>query len=87
MVIAKVNNQRQTKIQMEGTMTTTMTKTRTRTTDQINENQISKGMTIAMSAVPSLIGIWAAACFVGAMVTSGGPLELAKNYFQAIIGI
>ena len=44
-------------------------------------------MTIAMSAVPSLVGIWAAACFVGAMVTSGGPLGLARNYFQAITGM
>lgn len=69
-------------------MTTTMTKNRTRTTEQINERyEVSKGMTIAVSTVPGLIGLWAAACFIGALVASGGPFELARNYFQAVTGM
>lgn len=69
-------------------MTTTMTKTRTRTTDRVNEtSEISRGMSIALGASTGLVGAWVAACFIGAMVASGGPLELVKNYFQAITGM
>jgi hypothetical protein len=39
-------------------------------------------------AVPSaLIGLWAAACLVSAMVSNGGPLGLARIWFQAVTGI
>lgn len=67
-------------------MTTTITKTRA--TDRINESsEISREMSIALGATTGLVGAWVAACFIGAMVVSGGPLELVKNYFQAIIGM
>ena len=68
-------------------MNTATTKTRTRTTVQINENQISREMAIAVGTVPGLVGIWAAACFIGAMAASGGPFELARHYFQAVTGM
>lgn len=69
-------------------MPTTTTKNQTRTRVHTNEKlEISTGTIVAMSAVPCLVGIWASACFVGAIITSGGPFELARNYFQAITGM
>lgn len=68
--------------------TTARTKTRTKTTEQANVAQeVSKGTIAAMSAVPGLIGIWAAACFVGGLINAGGPLGLAKSWFQAVSGM
>ena len=69
-------------------MATTMTKTRTKTTDQINDTyQVSKEMNVALAAASSVIGLWVAACFIGAMVVSGGPFGLIRNYFQAVTGM
>ena len=48
---------------------------------------VSKGSIVVMGIVSTTIGLWATACFVGAMFTSGGPLQLAQNYFSAVIGI
>ena len=68
--------------------TTARTKTRTKTTAHANVAQeVSKGTIAAMSAVPGLIGIWAVACFVGGLINAGGPLGLAKSWFQAITGM
>ena len=68
--------------------TTARTKTRTKTTEHANvAHEVSKGTIAAMSAVPSLIGIWAAACFVGGLINAGGPLALAKSWFQAVAGM
>lgn len=68
--------------------TTATTKTRTRTIEHANVAQeVSKGTIAAMSAVPGLIGLWAAACFVGGLVSAGGPLAFAKSWFQAITGM
>lgn len=68
--------------------TTATTKTRTQATVNANVTQeISKGTIAAMSAVPGLIGIWAAACFVGGMINAGGPIGLARSWFQAVAGM
>ena len=69
-------------------MTTTMTKTQTRTNTQTQTglDSISKGSLAAMGGISALIGVWAAACFIGATI-SGGPFELVKNFFQAITGM
>lgn len=47
----------------------------------------SNGTMATMAAVPALIGLWAAACFIGGMISSGGPLEMIKNWFSAISGM
>jgi hypothetical protein len=64
-----------------------MTKTKAKTTGKINELAISQGTIRALGAFSGLVGSWVAACFIGAIVVSGGPLELVKNYFQAITGM
>lgn len=66
--------------------TLTRTQTRTRTQTQTGLDSISKGSVAAMGGVSALIGLWATACFVGAMV-SGGPLSLIKGFVSAITGI
>lgn len=69
-------------------MNTTLTKTRTRSTALTGEKiDISKGAIVGMAAPSALIGLWAVACLVSAMVSSGGPLALAKAWFQAVAGI
>ena len=66
-------------------MTTTTTKTKTKINAGQAENTqagldtVSKGSIVVMGIVSSVIGFWALACFVGAMVTGGGPLELAQS--------
>jgi hypothetical protein len=49
--------------------------------------QIHQAIIAAMSAVPVMIVLWAAACFLGALITSGGPLALARGWLQAVTGI
>lgn len=66
---------------------TTLTKTRTRAQAHAGEYEVSKGTIAAISTVPALIGLWAAACFVSATITSGGLFELARNWFQAVTGM
>lgn len=67
---------------------TARTKTRTTTTEHANVAQeISKGTIATMSAVPGLVALWAAACFVGGLINAGGPIGLAKSWFQAVSGM
>jgi hypothetical protein len=48
--------------------------------------QAHQAITAAMSAVPVMIVLWAAACFLGALITSG-PLALARSWLQAVTGV
>ena len=45
--------------------------------------EVSRGAMIALAAVPTLFGIWAAACFVGGLIACGGPIALVKSWFSA----
>lgn len=49
--------------------------------------EVSRGAMIALGAVPTLIGIWAAACFFGGMLACGGPIAMAKSWFSALTGM
>lgn len=49
--------------------------------------QVSRGAMIALGAVPTIIGIWAAACFGGGLVASGGPIAMVKSWFSALTGM
>ena len=51
------------------------------------EVEASHSSMAAMAAVPALIGIWAAACFIGGLISSGGPVKLASSWFQAVSGL
>ena len=70
--------------------TRTMAKTRKQTRVSAHagtHEEVSRNTVAAMSAAPVLIGVWAAACFVGAIVSTGGPLALARTWFQAVTGM
>jgi Flp pilus assembly protein TadB len=63
-------------------------KTRTQGTAPVMEQlEAHQAALAAMSAAPVMIVLWAAACFVGALVTSGGPLGLARGWLQAVSGM
>jgi len=40
-----------------------------------------------MGGVSALIALWAAACFVGGLISAGGPVQLAYGWFKAITGL
>lgn len=49
--------------------------------------EISKGALATVGGISVLIGLWAVACFAGGMLASGGPLTLAKQWFEAVSGM
>jgi hypothetical protein len=50
-------------------------------------DSLAQGSTLVMGGVSALIGIWAVSCFVGGMVSAGGPVKLAYSWFMAANGI
>ncbi len=50
-------------------------------------DSISRGSIITMGVASAVIGLWALACLVSAMVGSGGPIALIKGWFSAISGM
>lgn len=50
-------------------------------------SEVSKAGIYTVAIASALIGTWGLACFVGALVTSGGPLSLAANWFTAVAGL
>ncbi len=53
---------------------------------QTGVDSVSKSSMITMGIVSGLVGIWAVACLVSAMV-DGGPIELIKSWFTAAFGM
>ena len=49
-------------------------------------DSVSRITITAMGAVSGLIGLWAVACIVGAMV-SVGPVELVNGFVSAVTGM
>ena len=47
---------------------------------------ISKLGVYAIAISAGVIGCWATVCLVAGIVTNGGPVELVKSLFRAIIG-
>lgn len=50
------------------------------------EVEVGKVAFTALSVSSGIIGAWAGACLVSAMVSSGGPVSLAMQYFSAVVG-
>jgi small-conductance mechanosensitive channel len=50
-------------------------------------SEISRAGIYTVGIASVLIGIWGLACFVGGMITSGGPLALVADWFKAVTGI
>jgi hypothetical protein len=49
--------------------------------------EVSKNAIVGIGVISGIIGIWALACFVGGMISSGGPIALAKGWFAAVTGM
>jgi hypothetical protein len=63
-------------------------KTRTRAFAPVDEDlQIHQTLLAAVTAAPVMIALWAAACLLGALMPSGGPLALARGWLQAVTGM
>ena len=69
------------------TLTKTAVKSDQKDNIQSGLDTVTKGSIITMGVFSSLVGLWAVACFIGAMMTGGGPLELAQKWFSAITGM
>ena len=68
-------------------MTTATNNTRTATNAKTNTSSAADKMTISLIGSASvLIGLWAAACFVGAVI-SNGPAGIIKGFFTAVTGM
>ena len=70
----------------------TLTKSRSRSSAASLENvfadlKVSRKAVAAVGTVSGAIGLWAVACFVGGMVSSGGPLAFAKAWVSAVTGM
>ena len=68
-------------------MTTATNNTRTVTNAKANTSSSADRMTISMMGGASvLIGLWAVACMVSALVSTG-PVGLVKGFFSAVTGM
>lgn len=63
------------------------TRTTTNETTQSSIDSVSRGSIITMGVASALVGIWAVACLVSAMIGDGGPITLIKNWFSAVSGM
>lgn len=50
------------------------------------ESKISTGALAVFGTLSTLTGLWAVACFVGALLVAGGPLDLARAWISAVTG-
>jgi hypothetical protein len=68
-------------------MTTTI-KTKSKATESSNTavDSVSRSSIITMGVASGLVGLWAFACLISAMVDSG-PIELIRNWFSAVMGM
>ena len=48
---------------------------------------LTQGSTLVMGGISALIGIWAVSCFIGGLVSAGGPVKLAFSWFMAANGL
>ncbi len=66
-----------------------LTKSRNRTrsvAQETTDTKIATGALAAFGAISTLTGLWAVACFVGALLVTGGPLALARAWISAVTG-
>lgn len=67
----------------------TMIKTqeKTRESSRTAIDSVSRGSIITMGIASALVGLWAVACLVSAMIGSGSPIALLKSWFSAVSGM
>jgi len=54
---------------------------------QTGLDTFAKGGITIMGGVSALIALWAAACFIGGLISAGGPVGLAYGWYKAITGL
>ena len=68
-------------------MTTNIkTQSKVKETSNTAVDSVSRSSIITMGVASGLVGLWAVACLVSAMVDSG-PIELIRNWFSAVFGM
>lgn len=56
--------------------------------DNVNVKQeVTKSTIWIVGAAPVLIGLWAAACIVGGLLASEGPVAFVQKWMSAIISM
>lgn len=60
--------------------------TRTGASSKSAIDSVSRGSIITMGVASGLVGLWAAACLVSAMIGAGGPISLITSWFGAVGG-
>lgn len=66
---------------------TTAIKSKGQESSKVAVDSVSRGSIITMGVASALVGLWAIACLVTAMIGSGSPIELIKSWFSAVSGI
>lgn len=66
--------------------TTIKSQTRTERTTKTASDSVSRGSIMTMGVASALVGLWAVACLASAMLGSGSPIELIKEWFSAVSG-
>ena len=66
-------------------MTNTIERTKVKATAKTNENTLGNATVAMFGGVSLIIGVWAAACFVGAIVSSG-PIGIVQGFISAVTG-
>jgi hypothetical protein len=64
---------------------TSKTRTGANTNSASGIDTLSRVSLISMGVASGLIGLWAAACVVGAVV-SNGPAAMVRGFFSALVG-
>jgi hypothetical protein len=88
--VKKISVQPEITLDMENTMKTktAISKTATSTSSQAKtDTQVYSAGFVAVGLSACAIGLWAFACLIGGMVTSGGPLGLVSGWFKAVFGL
>ncbi len=49
--------------------------------------EVSKVGITVLGFMAAAIGIWGIACFVGGLISAGGPISFVKGWFGAVFGM
>ncbi|HEB49771.1 MAG TPA: hypothetical protein ENI89_04100 [Desulfobulbus sp.] len=55
--------------------------------NELVQAEISRGAIGALAITGGLVALWVAACIIGGMVVSGGPIALVKGWVAAVSGM
>lgn len=54
--------------------------------EELTNSNVSSESMVILGTASTLVGLWAVACMVGAMLSSGGPIALARAWISAVTG-